>query len=62
MKKAYNKALKVIDSCTNYTQVMTAYIYIWNFRKLFADEIGCKELTRKLHDKCSNKRKTVESI
>jgi hypothetical protein len=59
MKKAYKKALRVIDSCTNYQQVMGAYNFIWNFRRLFEDTKGCTELTQKLHDKCHLKRKLV---
>ena len=62
MKKAYIKALKIIDSCKNSQHVMCAYNYIWIFRRLFEDKKGCKELTAKLHDKCYKKRKMVENI
>tara|TARA_R110000824_G_scaffold17131_1_gene69961 strand:- start:280 stop:468 length:189 start_codon:yes stop_codon:yes gene_type:complete len=61
MKKAYEKALKVIDSCKNTLHTMGAYNYIWNFNKLFTNNKGCKELTRKLHARCARKRKMVES-
>jgi len=61
MKEAYKKAIQVIDSCLNSTHTFAAYNYIWNFSKLFSDKRGCKELTRKLHARCSNKRKTVEA-
>jgi len=60
MDKAYKKAIKVIDSCNNSVQTLSAYNYIWNFNKLFLKERGCKELTRKLHARCSRKRKIVE--
>lgn len=62
MKKAYEKALKVIDSCVNSPQTMSAYNYIWNFNRLFIDKKGRKELTRKLHAKCALKRRIVEII
>ena len=61
MKKAYKKALAVIESCTDSTHTMAAYNYIWNFNKLFFEENGCKELTRKLHARCARKRKMVEN-
>jgi hypothetical protein len=61
MKEAYKKAIQVIDSCENSTHTLAAYNYIWNFNKLFSDRVGCKSLTRKLHARCSNKRKTVEA-
>jgi hypothetical protein len=61
MNKAYKKALEVIDSCKNSKHTMSAYNYIWNFNKLFLNEKGCEELTRKLHSKCSKKRKMVEN-
>ena len=61
MKKAYEKALKVIDGCINSRQTLAAYNYIWNFNRLFINENGCKELTRKLHAKCAKKRKMVEN-
>ena len=62
MKKAYKKAISVINSCVNSALTMSAYNYIWNFNRLFIDNKGCKELTRKLHAKCSHKRKMVEII
>ena len=62
MKKAYEKALKVIDSCINSVQTLGAYNYIWNFNRLFIDKKQCKELTRRLHARCSLKRKRVEII
>ena len=61
MKKAYKKAIAVIDSCLTPGHTMAAYNYIWNFNKLFINEIGCKELTRKLHARCSQRRKIVEA-
>jgi hypothetical protein len=61
MKKAYKKALAVIDSCENSSQTLTAYNYIWLFNNLYNNQIGCKELTRKLHARCARKRKIVES-
>lgn len=61
MKEAYKKAVQVIDSCVNTVHTLAAYNYIWNFSKLFSDSRGCKELTRKLHAKCSNKRKMIET-
>lgn len=59
MKKAYEKAIKVIESCKNSSQITCAYNYIWNFRALFTDIKGCKELTKKLHDRCFRKRKSL---
>lgn len=59
MKKAYEKALKVIDSCTNQYHVITTYNYIWNFRRLYANNKTCVELTKKLHNKCRKKRKIL---
>ena len=38
---------------------MGTYNYIWNFRRLFANESGCKELTSKLHNRCHKKRKMI---
>lgn len=61
MKEAYKKAVQVVDSCMTSVHTLGAYNYIWNFSKLFSSTKGCKELTRKLHAKCSNKRKTVET-
>ena len=61
MKNAYFKALMVIDSCKNTIQTLGAYNYIWNFNKLFVDNKGCTELTRKLHARCARKRKMVEN-
>ena len=60
MEKAYKKALKVIDSCINTQQTLTAYNYIWLFRRLFFEDKGCQELVRKLHARCSRKRKILE--
>ena len=59
MKKAYEKAIKVINSCTNYKHVISAYNYIWNFRRLYANNKICKELTEKLHERCYKKRKIL---
>jgi|TARA_R110000744_G_scaffold105586_1_gene201754 hypothetical protein len=61
MKESYKKATKVIDSCENPVHTLGAYNYIWNFNKLFMDKKGCKELTRKLHARCSRKRKILEN-
>ena len=61
MKEAYIKALQIIDSCKTYQHVMVAYNYIWNFRKLFDNKKGCRQLTSKLHDRCYRKRKILES-
>jgi hypothetical protein len=61
MKKSYKKAIAVIDSCNTSVHTLAAYNYIWNFSKLFVKEKGCKELTRKLHARCSRKRKIVEN-
>jgi len=61
MKKAYEKALTVIDSCKNPKQTLSAYNYIWLFNNLFKNSTGCTELTRKLHARCSKKRKIVEN-
>ena len=62
MEKAYKKAIAVIESCENSSQTLVAYNYIWLCNNLFKNQVGCKELTRKLHAKCSRKRKTVENI
>ena len=62
MKKAYEKALKVIDGCINSRQTLAAYNYIWNFNRLFIDKKGCKELTRRLHVRCARHRKRMENI
>ena len=59
MKKSYIKAIKVINSCKTSKHVMGTYNYIWNFRRLFANESGCKELTSKLHNRCYKKRKII---
>jgi hypothetical protein len=61
MKEAYIKGIKIINSCITTAQVMNAYNYIWNFRKLFSDEIGCIELTAKLHARCYTKRTRVKN-
>jgi len=61
MKKSYKKAIAVIDSCKTSAQTLAAYNYIWNFNRLFVKDTGCKELTRKLHARCSIKRKIVEN-
>ena len=61
MKKAYEKALKVIDSCMNSSQTMSAYNYIWIFNRLFIAKKQCKELTRILLARCAKKRKMVEN-
>ncbi len=59
MKEAYIKAIKVIESCKTSTHIMAAYNYIWNFRKLFANEKDIKVLTEKLHTRCYSKRKRI---
>jgi len=59
MKKAYIKAIEVIDSCKTSRHITAAYNYIWNFRKLFENKPGCKKLTKILHNRCYRKRKTV---
>jgi hypothetical protein len=59
MKESYIKAIKVINSCKTSKHVMGTYNYIWNFRRLFANESGCKELTSKLHNRCHKKRKMI---
>ena len=62
MKEAYIKGIKIINSCTNYLQVLTAYNYIHNFRVAFGSNEGCDELTKKLQEKCNIKRKTTGEI
>ena len=61
MNKAYKKALKVIESCTNTAQVRSAFNYIWNFEQLFSKNKTCSELTKKLRSRCARKRKTLEN-
>ena len=61
MKKAYLKALKVIDSCKNSFHVTATYNYIWNFESLFSKNKGCENLVKKLHERCLRKRKLVEN-
>tara|TARA_Y100001963_G_scaffold4000_1_gene5235 strand:- start:499 stop:750 length:252 start_codon:yes stop_codon:yes gene_type:complete len=62
MNKAYKKALKVIDSCKNSAHIHAAFNYIWNFERLFSNNKTCAELTKRLRNKCTNKRKTVGNI
>jgi hypothetical protein len=62
MKKAFEKAMKVIKSCKNLVQTMSAFNYIWNFNRLFEDKKGCAELTKKLRVKCTKKRRILEII
>jgi len=62
MKKAYIKAIKVIMSCENSSQVMSAYNYIHNFRVLFGEYTGCSKLTKTLMEKCALQRKKVGNI
>ena len=61
MEKAYKKAINVIESCINPQHTLVAYNYIWLFKKLFLKETGSHELVRKLHAKCSRKRKILEN-
>jgi len=61
MEKAYIKAINVIDSCVTTRHTLGAYNYIWLFKNLFNNMIGCNELTRRLHAQCSRKRKILES-
>jgi hypothetical protein len=61
MKKAYKKALKVIDSCVNTAQLRSAFNYIWNFEQLFSKNKTCTELVKRLRSKCTKKRKMMES-
>tara|TARA_R110000744_G_scaffold198345_4_gene317590 strand:- start:2482 stop:2673 length:192 start_codon:yes stop_codon:yes gene_type:complete len=61
MEKAYKKAIDVIESCITSRHTLTAYNYIWLFKKLFNGHQGCDELTRRLHAQCSRKRKILES-
>jgi hypothetical protein len=61
MKNAYKKAIVVINSCETPSQTLSAYNYIWLFNRLFKENKGCKELTRKLHARCAKKRRMVES-
>lgn len=61
MKKAYEKALKVIDSCKNYIHITATYNYIWNFKALFIDKKDCKKLTKKLYNRCHRKRQLVQN-
>jgi hypothetical protein len=62
MKEAYIKAIKVINSCKNYLQVLAAYNYIHNFRVLFGNNKGCDELTKKLQERCNKKRTTLREF
>ena len=62
MKKAYIKAIEVINSCENSSQVMSAYNYIHNFRVLFGNNSGCDKLAKKLMEKCAIQRKRVGNI
>ena len=62
MKEAYIKGIKIINSCNNYLQVLTAYNYIHNFRVAFGDHAGCDKLTKKLQEKCNIKRKITGEI
>jgi len=61
MNKAYKKALIVIDSCENSSQVHSAFNYIWNFERLFSNNKTCLELTKKLRTRCARKRKSLEN-
>jgi len=61
MEKAYKKAISVIKSCINTRHTLSAYNYIWLFKKLYEKEVGCQELVRKLHARCSRKRKILEN-
>ena len=59
MKKAYEKAIQVINSCENSAQVHSAFNYIWNFEQLFAENKTCAELTKRLRTKCAQKRQMI---
>ena len=59
MKESYQKAIKVIDSCINGSQIIPAYNYIHNFRVLYGDKSGCEFLTKKLMERVNKKRKRL---
>ena len=62
MKKAYKKSIQVIRSCTNESQIISAYNYVHNFRVLFGGEKGCQKLTENLMEKCAMQRKIVRTV
>ena len=62
MKKAYKKSIQVIRSCTNESQIISAYNYIHNFRVLFGGEKGCQKLTENLMEKCAMQRKILRTV
>ncbi len=62
MKKAYIKAIEVIMSCKNSSQIVGAYNYIHNFRILFGGYRGCSKLTKTLMERCALQRKKVRNI
>jgi len=62
MKKAYTKALKVINSCKTHQHIMGAFNYIWNFERMYGWKKGGLALVKKLHIKCSTKRRIVGEL
>ncbi len=58
MIEAYIKGLDIVSSCKNSAQVMTAFNWVDNFRKLY----GNIEETKRLMEKCSLKRKTLDLV
>tara|TARA_R100001015_G_C4632760_1_gene196764 strand:- start:2353 stop:2541 length:189 start_codon:yes stop_codon:yes gene_type:complete len=53
--KAFNKGLKVISSCKNYSQIRGAYNYVHNYRILF----GKTKLWKDLYNFCGRKREML---
>ncbi len=51
-KEAFAKALAVINSCTTRDQIIGAFNYVDNFRKLFNED----KLADRLKQICSNSR------
>ena len=61
MNKAYKKALAVIESCENQSQIHSAFNYVWNFERLFSNNKTCMALTKRLRSCCARKRKSLEN-
>ncbi len=60
MKKAYKKAIQVVESCENMLQLMSAFNYVYLFHSLYEHEVGCEKLTKLLRQRASRKRKKLE--
>ena len=62
MKEAYNKALRVIDSCRTSTHLLGAYNYIHNFEKMYSDcdPISYEKLIKQLKEYCFFKRAKIK--